>query len=137
MMEFVRKKPDWAKSCEYFDEKAEGYICFLMSGKKYYVPLTKEMKALWGISRSKDHLIFKVHKNQDRLNRILMDLAGSLLLQVRDTIGVSITADLSQQLTEFIEEKFDDKMFGVVRERLGQRLLPEAEVKEDEIKESK
>ncbi len=132
MMNFVRELPAWAKSCEYFDGKAEGYVCFLMNGENYYVPLTKEMKALFGISRRGNSLIFKVEKNRRRLERILMDLAGSLLLQVRDTIGASITADLSQQLTEFIEGKFEDKMFDVVSERLDQKLLPEGEKEQEQ-----
>jgi len=123
MMEFVRELPEWAKSCDYFDERAEGYLCFLMSGKRYYVPLTKEMKALFGISRRGDKLVFKVEKTRMRLERILRDLGGALHLQIRDTVGAQISSDLSGQLTDFLENKlgpgFDSLVEGQMQKRLS------------------
>jgi len=127
MIDFVRELPEWAKSCDYFDEMAEGYLCFLMNGKSYYIPLTAEIKSLFGISRRGDKLIFKVGKNRRRMEDMLRVMAGSLLLQVRDTVGASISSDLSRQVTEFLEEKLEPGLDALVGEKMNRKLLVEGD----------
>jgi hypothetical protein len=126
LMDFVREKPEWAKLSPYLQEKAEGYIVFLLYGRKYCVPLKPEMKKVCGISRQGDTLVFK---RGDRLkfNSMLQSIADSMYLQVRDTVGAEVTRTLSGQLNEFLENRFEGAIGSVVSEQLEQGLLPEHE----------
>jgi len=119
MTSIQRTIPKWAKLSPYLKEKADGYIIFQLSGLSYCIPLTSDMKKLFNISRSKTKYFFKNEGTRLLFEKMLRDIASSLYLQVRDTVGKEIESGLMREVTSRIEEIMAPKISGEIERRFN------------------
>ena len=126
MLEFVKEKPEWAKMSGYLCEKAEGYVIVLLTGHRFCIPVTPDFKKAFGLTRSRDELYCK-RGSELRVEKVIRSIIDSVYLQVRDTIGAGISANLSQQLNDFMEEKLGPGFDALVESQLNQKMLPKVE----------
>ena len=77
MLTFTQEVPEWAVVCDHIKGKAEGYIEIQHFGIPYFVPVTKEMKRIFGISRREGKLVFKSARAEMDAERFLPALPAS------------------------------------------------------------
>ena len=123
MLTFTKEVPEWAHVCDWTKENAEGYFEVQHFGRKYFVPVTKEMRRLFGITRRGNKIAFKC--NDMDVEKFLRDIVASVLTQVRHAVGDEIHADLNQQLNTFLNDTLEPHFERMIQGKMNQRLLPE------------
>jgi hypothetical protein len=126
-MKFTKEAPEWAHVCDYTKERAEGYIEISQLGLRYFVPVTKAMKRIFGITRRGDKLIFSTDSSKRDAEEFLRDIVGGLVSQVQKTVGDAVEESLSSQLTTFLKEKLEPGFESMVGREMSKHLLPEGD----------
>lgn len=121
MMTYTRKLPDHVQLSDYIKEKADGYLVILKYGKHYYIPLTKEIKKLFKISRREGEIIFG--KTEKRFDDVVMTIIDAVYLQVRDTVGGEIQSNIMEEVKSKIEDILAPKIGKEIDKRFDQKLL--------------
>jgi len=125
MMTYSRKLPKHVKLSDHLNQQADGYLHVLCYGKGYYIPLTKEMKKLFVISRRGNGLIFNKKEYQfDDIVRVIID---SVYLQIRDTIGGEIQESLMTEIKHRIDDVIAPQIGKEIDKKFDQKLLGEKE----------
>jgi hypothetical protein len=114
--------PADAKSCDDLKGRAKYFIQVHRQGRHFYLPVTREMKRLLGLSIRKGMMTVSP-KTATMVEDLLRDIISSVYLQVRDTVGEEIHDKLSRQITEGLAGMFDKKLGTAVEGGLNQRLL--------------
>jgi len=122
MLDYTRELPENVKLSEYHKAKADGYIRVQSLGKSYYIPLTKDMKKIFGIKRKKGDIEIEFSiMDADRLDDMIRIIINAVYLQTRDTVGMEIREEMVKmvedklnnvlvpQIDSEIEKKFEDK----------------------------
>lgn len=112
--------PKDAQSCEDMKGRAKYFMQIQYMGRHFYLPITKEMKKLLGLSIREGVLLTK---NGTAIDAFLRDIISSVYLQVRDTVGEEIHGRLSRQITAGLAEMFDKRLGTTIEGGLNQRLL--------------
>ena len=134
MFEFVRKLPkEDHQLCKDMQDRAEGYIKVQLSGGWYWIPVTRDMKQVFGMTREGNHITCGSYKRDEAFQRVAMDIAWACYLQMRDVVGSEIKEDLSQQITESFAKLFDRRIGRAVVRQINTR-LPKPSLKELEYK---
>lgn len=122
-MTYANKLPKGVTLSPYLKEKADGYLRVLHGGSRYYIPLTRGMKKLFGIRRQKENLIYS-GDTQNQFNDMVMIIIDAIYLQIRDGVGSEIGANLLQEIHQRIDhvlapqigkefdKQFDKKLIG-------------------------
>ena len=121
LIEYKRKAPEWAKLSDYQKEKGDGFVIFMLGGIDYCVPLTKEMKKQFGISRRKNKIIFKTWESEKAFRNILMEITTSVYHQVSERIGDNIEATLLTEITDNIENLLSPKIKEEIKGRFKEQ----------------
>ena len=125
MLNFKQKLPQGVKVCDWTKERSEGYIEVGHFGRPYYIPVTKEMKRLFGISRRGSKLGFKTMRGDMDAEKFLRETVGALLSQVGQAVGDGIQQELNQKLTTFLTETLEPHFEEMIQGKIDQHLLPE------------
>ena len=111
LMDFI-SKDNLPKSTELspdIKERSEGYIRIRLHGTLFYVPVTKELKKLFKISRRGNKFeIAPPYKKEKQIEDFLQDFIQTMYLQVREEVGSEIHAILSQELKEGFNNLFSN-----------------------------
>ena len=100
LLKSVELSPDIKK-------RAEGYIVIMKYGLRYYIPITKELKKIFKISRRGKKFLFPSWSAEHRAERHFRDFIMVMYLQVRQDVGAEIQRHLSQELKDGFEKLFD------------------------------
>jgi len=103
-------------------ERAEAYFEIMNYGRYYYVPITKEVKKLFGLKRKGKEIIFKSFNQNRRIYKFLHDVISGIYLQIRDTVGSEIHQEISQQITGEIEKRLDRPLWKEIERRFDKKL---------------
>lgn len=125
MIVYVRELPEHVKLSDQQKSQADGYIRVLSNGKGYYVPLTKEMKKLFGISRKKDTIEFKDFNLQYKLDEMARVIIDAVYLQTRDTVGVEVREEMVRMV--------EDKLHNVLIPQIDDEIEKKFEAKEPKL----
>lgn len=101
-------------------KRAKLFIIVSLLGDEYCVPITENMKRLFGIRIIKGKVKIS-WKDEKVLREFLQDVIGSVYFQVRDTVGQEVSENLSQEIQNGLEKIFKPRLDGMVKERI--RLL--------------
>lgn len=101
MIDYVKNLPEYISMSQYLKEKADGYIKVSLNGKKYYVPLTKEIKKRFHIKRMGNKINFSDFKEETALSDMINMIGSSLYLQTRDTVG----SEIREEITNIVQDK--------------------------------
>jgi hypothetical protein len=125
--------PKDAQTSEHLRKQAKYFIEVVYFGKPYYIPVTKEMKKIFGISIRKGEVIVNgSYYNGNRLNNFLQDLISVIYLQVRDTVAAGIHDDLSSQIKNSFEKMFEKGLYTTIEKKLDQKMLTDDSTKKEE-----
>ena len=102
--------------------RADFFVEVRHFGIAYYIPLSKELKRAFGVHVVKGQTILDYSRRNRDLEAILSDLVGSVFLQIRDTVGAGVKAELSRKMEESFSALFEKTISGAVDAKL---LLPE------------
>jgi len=127
MMDYVRELPDDVELSPYLKERSNGYLRVQHSGKSYYIPLTKEMKKVFKISRKKDTLMFG--KTETQFSDMVSVIIDAVYLQVRDTVGSEVKSSIMDEIKNRIDNLLAPKLGKEIDDRLNRKLLPGEENK--------
>ncbi len=87
--------------------RSEGYIRIQLHGSSFYVPVTKELKKLFKISRRGNKFeIAPPYKKEKQIEDFLRDFIQTMYLQVREEVGSGIHQSLSQELGQGFKDLF-------------------------------
>ena len=128
MMDFVRTKDVKTELSPYLLERSKGWLLSVMHGGiSYYIPVSTEMKKVFGIHIENGKPVFDSHARGFRLDDVLCDIIDSVYLQIRDTVGSEIATDLHQQLEDSFSKMFENVISSKVEKELNHRLPPPKE----------
>jgi hypothetical protein len=117
--------PKGASISEHLKSQAKYFARITFFGISYYIPVTKEMKKIFGISIIKGEALIKgSYFDGNRLDDFLRDLISVVYLQVRDTVGAEIRERLSDQIKDGLEKMFQQNLSQVIESKLTDKMLP-------------
>jgi len=123
MMDFVREKDVPVELSNYIRERSKGwFFSVLHDGTHYYIPVSTEMKKVFGIHIVNGKPIFDSHKRGFRLEDVLGDIVGSIYLQIRDTVGSEIATDLHKQMEDSFSKMFEKVISDKVEKEFNKKL---------------
>ena len=123
MITYCKTLPNHVKLSDHIKQQSDGYMSVSLNGKQYYIPITKDCKKLFGIKRRGETVAFTKGKHMDeyKFDDFIRTIIGSVVLQVRDTIGVEIREELMReamdkinnvivpQIDKEIDKRFEEK----------------------------
>lgn len=122
MLTFSRTIPKGEhQPCPDHQQRAEGFIHIQLAGGGYWIPLTHEMKVMFDITRQDDRISCRRRHGDEYIERIIMDIAWAVYLQMRDVVGAEIEKSLSEQLNNGFAKLFEQHIGRSVRLRVKQR----------------
>lgn len=125
MMEFVRTKNVKTELSPYLLERSKGWLLSVKhNGISYYIPVSTEMKKVFGIHIENGKPVFDSHERGFRLDDVLGDIIGSIYLQIRDTVGSEIATSLHQQMEDSFSKMFENVISNKVEKELNKKLPP-------------
>jgi hypothetical protein len=125
MMEFVRVREVKTELSPHLLERSKGWLLSVMHGGiTYYIPVSTEMKKVFGIHIENGKPVFDSYKQEFRLDYVLGDIVGSVYLQIRDTVGSEIATDLHQQLEDSFSKMFENVISDKVEKEFNKKLPP-------------
>lgn len=83
-----------------------GWATIIFFGVGYSVPVTKEMKRLFGMKRRGSEWLFGDQRTGMDFEKVMMDTIAAVYLQVRDVVGAGVREELSKQLENSMSEMF-------------------------------
>ena len=89
-------------------ERSKGYIKIRLHGTAFFVPITKEFKKLFKISKKGNRFVFPSYPAERRTEEFLRDFIQCMYLQVREEVGSEIHAQLSQELKQGFDNLFSN-----------------------------
>lgn len=132
MFEFVRTLPKKDHQlCTHLTDKAEGYIKVQLSGGWYWIPVTKDMKKFFGMTRNGNHITCGSWNRDKAFEHSMMDTAWAIYLQMRDVIGHEIKEELSRELQAGFARMFEKKIKVAVDAQIKDRMPKEIPYKKD------
>jgi hypothetical protein len=128
MINYTKDLPEYVKLSDHLKGIADGYLVVQVYGKSHYVPLTKDMKKLFNISRKNKKIVFGDFKSECVLDEMIRTIADSLYLQTRDTVGTEIR----QEVVRIVQDKISDLLAPIAQKEIDARF----EAKDRLLKES-
>ena len=124
MLELIptNKLPENAKTSDHLKGQAKYFLRIQYVGKYYYLPMTKEMRKIFGISIRKGEAV--TDKSHLYIEDLLRDIIASVYMQVRDTVAGGIHDALSTQIKDSFEKMFEEGLYKNITNKLDQKLLP-------------
>jgi hypothetical protein len=122
MDEIIYKLPKGIELSQYLKERALAYICIMLSGNYFYIPITKEIKKQFHLIERKGKLIPTNYKEFDRLCKICSVIADGVYLQMRDNVMSGIEEELDSNLREGFSKLFEKFIHQKVKEKVNLRL---------------
>lgn len=123
MFEFSRTLPKADHQlCKHLSDKAEGYIKVQLSGGWYWIPVTRDMKKFFGMTRNGNHITCGSYNRDQAFENSMKDTAWAIYLQMRDVIGSEIKNELSDELQEGFAKMFESKIGKVVDTKINERM---------------
>ena len=104
-----------------------GWATIQMFGMPYSIPITKEMKRLFGMYRRGDDWKFKDQATENDFERVMRDTIAAVYHQVREIIGQEVGSELARQLETKMSEMFAPSARKAIEEKFAekeQKLLP-------------
>ena len=130
MLELVKTEdlPDTVKTSPDMKGRAKYFMVILYMGMSYYIPLTKEIKKVLGISLCTVKGKIRLEDcDEIKIDEGVRDIIASVYLQIRDTIGVELHDQLSRQITEGLKQLFDQSLGSSIINGMNQKMLPPPE----------
>ena len=110
-------------TCEHLKERAKhGFFVVKHFGVDYHIPISTDMKKLFGINIIAGKPTFQSFNDEHRAEEFVRDLIHSVYLQIRDTVGSEIEQHLKQAMTESISNAFSDIISNKVDTEFKNRL---------------
>jgi hypothetical protein len=114
MIDYVKDLPEYVKLSDYLKGKADGYLVVQVYGKSHYVPLTKDIKKRFNISRKNKKIVFGDFKSECVLDDMIRIIADSLYLQTRDTVGTEIR----EEVVKIVEDRISDLLAPIAQKEI-------------------
>jgi len=125
MLDFVRTKEAKTELSPHLLERSKGWLLSVMhNGISYYIPVSTEMKKVFGIHIENGKPTFDSHARGFRLDDVLGDIIGSVYLQIRDTVGSEIASGLHRQLEDSFSKMFEKVISDKVEKEFNKKLPP-------------
>ena len=80
-------------------ERSVGFALFMLGGKKYCVPITKEVKKGFGLKVRGGKFY-----EESAIIEAITDITHAVYLQTRETVGEEIKSQLMNEMTSRLEE---------------------------------
>lgn len=122
MFKIINKLPKDVPTSPHLIEKAKAWFEIMLSGKDYYVPLTKEFQKLLKIKKINGEYKMPSYKSEKHVHDALQDMVHGIYLQIRDTIGSEIHYELSSQIKKDFEKLFSNKLENAINAGFQKRL---------------
>jgi hypothetical protein len=101
MMTYLTKFPEHVPTSQYLIDNADGCFSIDLYGQPYYIPVTKELKKIFGLKKRGDKMIFASSKDDMMIEEILRLVIDATYIQIRDTVG----SEISQEITKIVTNK--------------------------------
>ena len=118
LMEYRKSLPKGVPTCSDQQDRAHGFVGILYSGHTYWLPITKEMKRLFGISLRAGNIVFKKDDDKYDFEKAVREIVHAVYLQIRDTVG----SEIEQALMTEIRDGFSQMLFKQVADRVDASL---------------
>ena len=117
MINYTKDLPEYIKLSDHLKDMADGYLIVRVYGKNHYVPLTKDMKRRFNISRKGSDIGFGDHKSESVLDDMIRIIADSIYLQTRETVG----AEIREDVVKIVEDRISDLLNPIVQKEIDAR----------------
>lgn len=121
MPEIVYKLPKGVELSPDQRERAIAYLKLGFYGDVFYVPITKEIKKLFGLKNVNGKFDIP-YKTQEYMAKTIRDIVESSYLQVRDNVCAGIESRLSQDLEHGFSKLFEKFIHTKVSNEVTKRL---------------
>jgi len=129
--------PQDVSTSEHLKNSAKYFVPILYFGREYYLPLTKEIKKVLGISictiNGKPTVI---RCDELKIEEGLRDIIAAVYLQIRDTVADEVFSSLSKEITEGFKKLFEQNLATAIHTRLDGKLLFDDTKKDTQPKSS-
>jgi hypothetical protein len=107
--------------------RAQYFVPISYLGRKYYLPLTKEIKRVLGISvrTVKGEPTVNCNSNSFDVEEGLRDIISAIYLQIRDTVAAEVHSSLSDKIAEGFKKFFEQNLDATIHTQLDNKLLPD------------
>jgi hypothetical protein len=141
MIDIVQELPEGVELSQHLRDKAKarwkgkkfsGYFHFTMDGQSYYVPITKDIWDAFGFTQKyKDHKPGLGELSATSEERALRDIAGALLLQLRDNILGNMERSVLDELHARLDNVLHQPLRKAIDDEAARRMLPPGQVAGD------
>lgn len=123
MDKIIYKLPKGISLSKYLQEKAIGYWDIRLFGDHFYIPITKEMKKQFHLTKRKGEIMSKNWKELERIYNIIRDIIDSIRIQIRDYTCAGIEQNLHQELQQGFSNLFEKYIHKRVRKEINLKLI--------------
>jgi hypothetical protein len=124
MLTYLQKFPEGVPTSQYLLDNADGCFQIDFYGHAFYLPVSKELKKIFGLERRGDKMIFPSRKVERQIEDILLFIIDATYLQIRDTVGAEISREITGIVTNKIENLLAPQLDKEITKRFDERSLP-------------